>query len=199
MRYGAVEFAYAEPFANALVEDSSFRAWVLRQTKFSEAEGADILHEEMMAQRNATTYWRSHFTEKCRCQGCSGQETDIFAVFEGATGIRFALHFEVKQPRDKFPANKDQAANYAFRAKCWVDNLPQAVLAHDDAATVLLCSASKLREYARHLPKFGSIITFEEVNKNFPNLYCRLFQSTDTLDGETAQPGTDANKQESVV
>ena len=164
---------------NALVEDPSFRTWVLRQTKFADfAEGARILHEEMMAQRNATTYWRSHFTEKCRCQGCSGQETDILAVIEGTTGTRFALHFEVKHPRDKFPTNKDQAANYALRAKCWVDNPPHSVLPHDDATTVLLCSASKLREYARHLPKFGSVITFEEVNKIFPNRYCGLVQST---------------------
>jgi hypothetical protein len=147
MRYGAVEFAYAEPFANALVEDSSFRAWVLRQTKFSEfADEARILSDEMMALRaGATTSWRSHYTEKCRCQGCSGQETDILAIFESTTGTRFALHFEVKHPGDKFPTNKDQAANYALRAKCWVDNPPQSVLPHDDAATVLLCSASKLR------------------------------------------------------
>jgi hypothetical protein len=42
----------------------------------------------------------SHCTEKCRCQGCSGQETDILAIFEAATGTRFGLHFEVKQPAD---------------------------------------------------------------------------------------------------
>jgi class 3 adenylate cyclase len=47
MQYGSVEFGYAEPFANALVEDPSFRAWVLRQTKFADfAEGARILHED---------------------------------------------------------------------------------------------------------------------------------------------------------
>jgi hypothetical protein len=171
MQYGAVEFAYAEPFANALVEDPSFRAWVLRKTKFADiGDGARILNDEMMALRNATTYWRSHFTERCRCQGCSGQETDLLAIFEGTTGIRFALHFEVKHPGDKFPTNKDQAANYTLRAKCWVDNPPQSVLPHDDATTVLLCSASKLTEYARHWPKFGSVITFEELNKTFPNV-----------------------------
>ncbi len=148
MRYGSVEFTYAEPFANALVEDPSFRTWVLRETKFSEfADEARILNDEMMALRNgATTSWRSHYTEKCRCQGCSGQETDILAIFEGITGTRFALHFEVKHPRDKFPTNKDQAANYALRAKRWVDNPPQSVLPHEDAATVLLCSDSKLAE-----------------------------------------------------
>jgi hypothetical protein len=170
MRYGLVEFAYAAPFANALAEDGSFRAWVLRQTKFAAfASDARLLHEEMKAQRRAATWWRSHFTETCRCQGCSGQETDILAIFEAASGTRFALHFEVKQPGDTFPANKDQAANYALRAKCWVASAPRSVVPHADAATVLLCSASKLAEYAHHLPKFGSVITFEEITRTFPN------------------------------
>jgi hypothetical protein len=39
---------------------------------------------------------------------------------------------------------------------------------HADAATVLLCSTSKLAEYAPHLSKFGSVITFEEVARAFP-------------------------------
>ncbi len=43
MRYGTVEF---EPFATALVEDPSFRAWVLRRTKFSEFADARILNDE---------------------------------------------------------------------------------------------------------------------------------------------------------
>ena len=170
MLYGSVEFTYAEPFANALVDDPSFRAWVLRKTKFADfAVGAKLLHEEMQAQRSATTFWRSHYTEKCRCQGCSGQETDILAIFEATTGMRFALRFEVKHPGDKFPTKKDQAANYAIRAQCWVASPPNAVLPHEDAATVLLCSKSKLREYARHISKFGSVITFEEIATMFPN------------------------------
>jgi hypothetical protein len=119
MLYGSIEFSYVEPFANSLVADPGFRSWVLRQTKFAAfAEEARLLHEEMRAQRNrgSATWWRSHFTEKCRCEGCSGQETDILAIFEEAMGMRFALHFEVKQPTDKFPISKDQGANYALRS-----------------------------------------------------------------------------------
>jgi hypothetical protein len=171
MLYGSVEFSYAEPFANALVADLAFRSWVLRQTKFAAfAAEARLLHDEMRAQRSGSsaTWWRSHFTEKCRCQGCSGQETDILAIFESAAGTRFALHFEVKQPTDKFPTHKDQAANYALRAKCWATSAPKAVVPHGDAATVLLCSASKLPEYAPHLSKFGTVITFEDVAGAFP-------------------------------
>lgn len=171
MQYGSVEFAYAEPFANTLIIDPTFRSWVLRQTKFETfAEEARVLHDEMRAQRSgkSATWWRSHFTETCRCQGCSGQETDILAIFESATGIRFGLHFEVKQPADKFPAKKDQATNYALRAKCWATSAPKAVVPHSDAATILLCSASKLTEYEPHLSKFGAVITFEEIARAFP-------------------------------
>lgn len=171
MLYGSVEFTYAEPFANALVADRAFRAWILRRTKFAAfADEARLLHDEMRAQRSrsSATWWRSHFTEKCRCQGCSGQETDILAIFETAKGARFALHFEVKQRNDKFPTNKDQGANYALRAKCWAKSAPKAVVPHSDAATVLLCSALKLSEYKPHLSKFGTVMTFEEVGRLFP-------------------------------
>lgn len=171
MLYGSLEFAYAEPFANALVSDPAFRLWILQQTKFANvAEEARVLHEEMRAKRSqsAASWWRSHYSEKCRCQGCRGQETDILTVFETGAGIRFAL-FEVKQPADKFPTNKDQAGNYALRAKCWATSPPKSVVPHSDAATALLCSVSKLAEYAPHLPKFGTVITFENVAKSFPH------------------------------
>jgi hypothetical protein len=162
--YGSKEFAYAEPFADALVDDPAFRSWVLRQTKFAVvAEGSRLLCEEMKARRSksSTNWWRSHYTEK------SG-ETDILAIFEAPDGARFALHFEVKQPADRFPKDKDQAANCVTRADLWVKSAPKAVLPHTAASTVLLCSATKLKEYAPHLPKFGAVITFEQIACVFP-------------------------------
>ena len=125
----------------------------------------------MKAKRSggSANWWRSHYAEKCRCHGCRGQETDILAIFETATAARFAVHFEVKQPTDKFPVDRDQAGNYALRAKCWAISAPKAIVPHSDAATALLCSASKLVEYASHLPKFGTVITFEDVARTFPN------------------------------
>ncbi len=101
--------------------------------------------------------------------GCSGQETDISAIFEAGTGMRFGLHFEVKQPTDKFSTKKDQDANYALRANCWATSAPKAVVPHADAATVLLCSASKRSEYSPHLSKFGTVITFEGIAGMFPH------------------------------
>ncbi|RWM93412.1 MAG: hypothetical protein EOR84_18015 [Mesorhizobium sp.] len=171
MLYGSIEFTYAEPFANALVANGAFRSWVLRRTKFAaSADQARLMHNEMRAQRSSSsaTWWRSHYTETCRCQGCSGQETDILAIFEVLPRTRFGLHFEVKQPADKFPTKRDQAANYALRAKCWSTSAPKSVVPHDDAATVLLCSALRMLEYAPHLPKFGTVITFEEIAMTFP-------------------------------
>jgi hypothetical protein len=172
MLYGSLEFAYAEPFANTLESDPEFRTWVLRQTKFLDfAEGARLLRDEMRALRSGAslTWWRSHFTEKCRCKGCSGQETDILAIFEATGGARFALHFEVKQPSDKFSTQRDQAASYAIRSKCWANVAAKHVVSHAEADTVLLCSVAKLPEYAPHVAKFGSVITFEGIAALFPH------------------------------
>src|SRR5689334_1556282 len=144
MRYGNLEFAYAVTIAEALADQDQFRSWVLSRSKFWEsAANSRVLVEEMTAQRGKTaqTWWRSHYTEKCRCAGCSGQETDILAVFENAAGKRFALHFEVKQPTDRFPSGKDQAANYQTRAACWIDNPPKSVIRHSAASTCLLYAA----------------------------------------------------------
>lgn len=170
MRYGSLEYAYAVPFAEALVTNASFRSWVLARTPFANyGREARLRNEAMHALRgkSAENWWRSHFTEKCRCNGCSGQETDLLAIFE-ASDFRFAVHFQVKQPTDMFPAAKDQAANYSTRAQCWVTSPPKAVLPHQAASTALLCSATKLVEYAPHLAKFDTVLTFEEIAKVFP-------------------------------
>ncbi len=171
MIYGYSERRYAEPFAEALVNDPVFRSWVLRQTIFANyADEARLLHREMHAQRNgnAKTWWRSHFTEACRCSGCSGRETDLLAIFGTATALRFAIHVEVKHPADKFN-NETQAPAYPVRAQCWAASAPESVLQHDRATTALLCSARKLPEYAKHLRHFETLITFEDIEKAFPN------------------------------
>src|SRR5262245_18516517 len=98
MKYGSTEYLYAEPFARALVNDAAFRTWIIAQTEFSAMANAPLLHSEMRAWRgNASAeWWRFYSTEKCRCEGCSGKETDILAIFEHASTLRFSLHFEVK-------------------------------------------------------------------------------------------------------
>lgn len=174
MTYGASELNYAKPFADALVASADFRRWVLSQTKFAaRAEGARLLHEEMLKarSRNVKSWWRSHFSEKCTCPGCHGQETDMLAIFEDEGGERFALHVEVKHPGDHFKEKGDQAEAYPMRARCWAAKPPAKVLPHSDATTMLLCSASRLCDYEHHLGHFGSVLTFETVAGQFPRLY----------------------------
>lgn len=174
MRYGGIEWTYAEPIARALVESRDFRCWFLQQTRFSEhAEEAVLLNEEMQARRaaSAETWWRSHFTEKCRCPGCSGQETDLLAVFARGS-FRFAIHVEVKRPGDKFPKQKDQAHNYSLRAQCWARRPPSAILPHHDADTMLIFSKSQQEEFAPHRAKFGASATFEAISRALPQGMC---------------------------
>ena len=176
MGYGRLELQYAEPFAEALVNDAAFKTWVLWQTEFSNfADDARLLHQEMKERRSAVSkyWWRSHFTEACRCLGCSGKETDLLAIFETGIGFRFALHVEIKHPGDKFKNDGVQATGYPIRAQCWVTKSPANVLPHHQATTVLLFSAKKLADYAAHLPHFKTLITFEDIERHFPNASAR--------------------------
>src|SRR5258708_37973507 len=75
------------------------RAWVLGKTKFArDAPVARILDREMLAKRsaNAASWWRSHYSEKCRCDGCSGRETDLLAIFEGPPAFVSHVMWESK-------------------------------------------------------------------------------------------------------
>jgi hypothetical protein len=192
MAYGAKELMYAEPFANALVNDPAFRAWVLQQTIFSAFADARLLHREMQMKRNAKYWWRSHFTEACRCQGCSGQETDLLAIFETETGFRFGLHIEVKHPGDKFKEGGRQAASYPIRAQCWASDgkTPAKVVRHSMATTALLCSDSRLIDYAAHISQFASVFTFEEIKRRFPGASETRFRYNQDFDSVFAMvPG----------
>jgi hypothetical protein len=172
MKYGSTEYLYAAPIARALIDDEAFRKWVLWKSDFAEFSDASVLHEEMAVHRgNATAeWWRFHYTEKCRCAGCSGKETDLLVVFESKSGVRFAIHFEVKQPKDKFKADGIQSRGYPLRAECWVANPPRNVLPHHRASTGLFFSENKRDEYASHLSNFRTLITFEEIERGFPQI-----------------------------
>lgn len=171
MRYGGVEYAYAEPIAQALVHDDAFRRWVLGQSEFAEFADARLLHEEMKTQRSevAENWWRSHFTESCRCQGCSGKETDLLAIFETQGAFRFALHFEIKRPGDKFKNDGIQSRGYPLRAQCWATKPPAKVLPHNAASTVLVMSEVDRIKFQPHLQHFKMLITFQEIKKQFPH------------------------------
>jgi len=171
-RYGDIEWEYARPIAEALASSPQFKTWLLSQTRFAPlAENAVLLHEEMKMKRSATaeTWWRSHFTEKCRCEGCSGQETDLLAIFQ-SDEMRFALHVEVKQPKDNFRKEKDQSRNYALRAACWARAAPAKVLDHDDADTLLIFSEKRRQDYSKEIEEFGASVSFEDIWGAFPEI-----------------------------
>jgi hypothetical protein len=172
MRYGSLEYKYASPIARALADNATFREWVLLQSEFSEFSDARILHDEMAVHRrnSSAEWWRFYFTEKCRCLGCSGKETDILAIFESKSRVRFALHFEVKQPTDVFKSDGVQSRGYPLRAQCWASNPPARVLPHQKASTGLFFSETKRAEYAAHLQQFKALITFEEIEMKFPHV-----------------------------
>jgi hypothetical protein len=178
------EFRFGKPFADGLVNNLEFRKWVLKRMEKKVAKYADeaqLLDQKMLRERSEGTkyWWYHHYQEKCRCGGCSGQETDILAIFEtegdklSERDRRFAIHVEVKHPRDEFKEAKDgklsQAEAYRVRARCWVAKKPKRVLAHTDATTLLLCSETRRRDYEPHSKHFDKMITFEEIAMAFPN------------------------------
>ncbi|MBR1296633.1 hypothetical protein [Bradyrhizobium sp. AUGA SZCCT0042] len=172
MRYGSLEYMYASPIALALIDSAAFREWVLSRSEFREYSDARLLHKEMASHRgnSSAEWWRFHFTEKCRCVGCSGKETDILAIFETKSQARFALHFEVKQPTDSFKSDGVQSRGYALRAQCWAAKAPTRVLPHQRASTGLFFSEAKRTEYFEHLDNFKALMTFEEIETEFPDV-----------------------------
>lgn len=173
MKYGSLEYQYAEPIARALVTNVKFSHWVLSKSKFSAFADARLLREEMIAHRkNATAeWWRFHFSMRCNDPCCSGgRETDIFAVYESSVGQRFAMHFEVKQPTDKFDPKRLQGQRYALRAKCWIDKTPSKILKHQDASLGIFFSEAKRAAFEPVLSYFPTQITFEEIEKAFPEV-----------------------------
>ena len=99
----------------------------------------------------------------------TGRSRFLLAIFGLPTNERFALHIEVKHPKDNFKEN-GQADSYPIRATCWATNSKKhlRVLPHSAATTVLLYSATRTREYEPYLQHFKSKITFEEIRKRFP-------------------------------
>jgi hypothetical protein len=83
----------------------------------------------------------------------------------------------VKQPHDRFDPKKKQAANYALRAECWVRQALERVLPHAAADTMLLFSERRRADYAPHISKFGSHMTFEQIAQVFPDLAPAVWSS----------------------
>jgi len=173
MKYGSLEYQYAEPIARALATNKQFSQWVLSNSIFADVADARLLKDEMILQRQSPTaeWWRFHFSMSCKDPCCSGgRETDIFAVFEAADKKRFAMHFEVKQPTDRFDPKRMHEQRYALRAQCWTNKAPPKVLEHQDASLGIFYSESSRSKFEPVLSYFPTQITFEEIEKKFPQV-----------------------------
>lgn len=172
-RYAHLEKRYSTAIADGLKDNLAFRAWVLCQTKFASFPEAKLLDAEMWSKRtrSAESWWGSHFQYPgCDCFGCKGgKETDLLAIFE-VPALRFALHFEVKHPGDKFDPKRKQPEAYRARAECWVKKAPNTILTHQDTAIVLICSPSRLQGFDTHSASFDHVIPLERIAEAFPGL-----------------------------
>jgi hypothetical protein len=177
-RYGHNEYRYARPIAEELERNTSFRSWVLTRTKFAQfSQEAELLHEQQKLCRTpqSENWWRSHFAGPSYQfkSECGERETDLLAIFGVRNDFRFAIHFEVKAPGDRFGI--DQALDYQRRAVCWSGRgrAPRTVLPHDEATTVLCCEREFAERVASEVSNFPTIITFEEISvwiAPFPDL-----------------------------
>jgi len=166
--YGRNE--YARPIANALENDAEFRKWFIAKTVFAEhADTAISLSKAQKRRRtpSAKNWWQHYYTTKsyAHFSECGKGETDLLAVFKTPVGFQFALHIEIKAPGDEF--QKNQAADYPKRAKCWagIDRAPPTVLPHDEATTVLCCDDGFRVSNELELQYFSTVIDFETISR----------------------------------
>lgn len=156
-------------FADKLASDESFQNWLLNQCGFSSDIGyCRLMHQEQLDLRSSDTapWWRHWFTEKCRCDGCSGKETDIFAVFERSEWRdRFALHIECKLAGATFTSPM-QAPGYRLRAECWAGKA--RFLYYKHYATVLLAPKEFLERESEAAKFFDYHLSFTAVAEHLP-------------------------------
>lgn len=170
INYSDRELKYARPVAGALLENSSFRRWLLTGTKFGPTILAARPVGEIQGARRSpglkNPYWFNYWCGKdsrCTCRIGTGIETDILLIFDCPNDRRLALHIEVKRPGDRL--GDGQAESYPRRAACWADpsTRPRPVLPHDDFLTMLVCGRDLKSD--RRLKHFDKVIFHDEVAK----------------------------------
>jgi hypothetical protein len=149
-KYSELELQYARPLATGLIEDPSFRAWLLAGTHYGQL-AAEARHDADLQRRTrarpamTNPYWFNYWCGKdrdCDCRIGTAIETDILLIFEAADGERFAVHVEVKRPNEQLGVG--QAITYPRRAACWANSAtrPSRVPDHSGFVTVLACGSN---------------------------------------------------------
>jgi hypothetical protein len=169
--YAVHELRYVRPVARAILQDDSFRQWLLAGTRHGDAiESARPVNKEVQASLRSQTikneYWFNYWcgrdsNSNCTCRVGTGIETDILFILDCADSRRIALHIEVKRPGERL--GDGQAESYPRRAACWAspDTRPRTVPPHQDFLTVLVCG----RELAsdQRLKHFDKVAFHDEI------------------------------------
>jgi hypothetical protein len=166
--YSELELRYARPVANALLESSEFRRWLLAGTKHeNDASDARPTVEEQRRLRSPkmkNPYWFNYWCgkdSKCACRIGTGLETDILLLFESTDGRTLGLHIEVKRPSEHL--GNGQAESYPRRAACWANpnTRPRTVPPHHDFLTMLICGRDLASD--ERIRSFDKVIFHDEV------------------------------------
>jgi hypothetical protein len=150
--------------ARAILEDSTFRQWLLAATRHGDAivlacpVAKDVQASLRSSMRN--DYWCGR-DSKCACRIGTGIETDILFILGCPDSRRLALHIEVKRPGERL--GDGQPESYPRRAACWAnpDTRPRTVPLHRDFLTALVCG----RELASdpRIQYFDKVVFHDEI------------------------------------
>ena len=169
MKYSELELKYARPIANAILEDASFRNWILKGTDFevvaAEAIPVGEAQAKLRSRNLKNPYWFNYWCvrdSKCMCRAKEGGiETDILIILKLADNDCLALHVEIKRPGDKLGCG--QAESYPRRGACWAnpDTRPKNVYPHKYFMTLLVCGRDL--QGNRDIGQFDRVIFHDEV------------------------------------
>jgi hypothetical protein len=167
--YSELELRYVRPVARAILEESTFRRWLIAGTRLGDAivPACPVDREVQASLRSPTMkneYWFNYWCgkdSKCACRIGTGTETDILFILGCPDGRCLALHIEVKRPGEHL--SDGQAESYPRRAACWAnpDTRPRTVPLHQEFLTALVCG----RELASdpRIQHFDRVVFHDEI------------------------------------
>jgi hypothetical protein len=160
--YSKLELPYAQLVADAILESSAFRQWLLAGTKHEngalQACPIGVIQGSLRSSGLKNPYWFNYYCSKdakCACRIGTGIETDILLILDCANDRRLGLHIEIKGPDGRL--ENGQAESYPLRAACWANpnTRPKYVWPHEDFLTMLICG--------RELESDGGLQFFDKV------------------------------------
>ena len=149
--------------AKRLQDDEKFRAWLLSKT----LKGA--LYSRLVVLRADNPWGRVRTILPNPATGAlevvvREAETDVLAVFEGASGRRLALHIENKLAGGRFTPYQPEM--YATRAEAW--RMVEKYGNYDEWETILIAPLSFKARNEDDARKFMSFIAHEELAEYEP-------------------------------